>query len=159
MKKLVFLICAICALSSCSTIRNSATHKAVSVQPISALTADIEVYSPRVTYTMKPDRKVRRGGLENVKSTAVREALQQNGNGDVLVGLEVQTKSRRFLVWNRVVSITVSGYPAKYTNFQSPDKSYWTPMGVWLTQDAVRKAQSGSNGLNVLDVLPFMKDK
>lgn len=158
MKKLFLLICTMCAFSSCMTIKSSATHKAVNVQPISALTADIEVSPKRIFYTMRPDKKVCRGGFENVKSTAIREALYKNGGGDILVGLEVQTRSKKFLMWKRVVSITVSGYPAKYTNFQSPDKSYWTPVGMWITQDAIQKSQSNSHGSNGLkNIIELMK--
>ena len=141
MKKLFILIGAVCALSSCQTIKSTATHKAVDIQPIGALIADLEVSPNRISYTMIPHRRVQRGGFENVKSTAIREALKNNGGGDILVGLEVQTKSVRFLAWRSIKSITVSGYPAKYTNFTNPDKDYWTPMGVWLTQDANNKSK------------------
>lgn len=143
MKKLFVLIGAVCALSSCQTIRSTATHKAVDIQPIGALIADLEVSPNRISYTMIPHRRVQRGGFENVKSTAIREALKNNGGGDVLVGLEVQTKSVRFLIWRLITSITVSGYPAKYKNFTNPDKSYWTPVGMWLTQDAIQKSKGG----------------
>lgn len=143
MKKLFVLIGAVCALSSCQTIKSTATHKAVDIQPIGALIADLEVSPNRISYTMIPHRRVQRGGFENIKSTAIREALKNNGGGDVLVGLEVQTKSVRFLIWRFITSITVSGYPAKYTNFTNPDKSYWTPVGMWLTQDAIQKSKGG----------------
>ena len=135
MKKLLFLICVVCAFSSCSTIRNSATHKTVNVQPISALTADIDVYSPRITYTMKPDRKVRRGGFENVKSTAVREALQQNGNGDVLVGLETQIK---YSPSKKIMSVVITGYPAKYKNFRNIDEKVWYTTPYFQVQPSKR---------------------
>jgi len=146
MKKLVVLILAVSAFTSCITVRNSATHKSVDIQPIGALIADLQVAPERVSYTMKPHRRVRRGGFENVKSTAIREALQSNGGGDVLVGLEIQTKQSRFLWWRKIKSITVSGYPAKYTNFMTPDKDYWTPEAVWLTQDAIDKSHNRIKG-------------
>ena len=142
MKKLFILCCAICALSSCMTIRSTATHEVVNVQPISALIADLDVSPERISHTMRPHFKIQRGGYENVKSTAVREALQKHGGGDVLVGLEIQTKSRRLFIWNFVQSITVSGYPAKYVNFKTPDESYWSPLGMWLTQDALNNGSS-----------------
>ena len=156
MKKLFLLACVALAVSSCQIIRSTATHKTVDIQPIGVLIADLEVSPNRISYTLNPHRRVQRGGFENVKSTAVREALQNNGGGDVLVNLEVQTKTTRFLLWKRVKSITVSGYPAKYTNFTNPDKDYWTPMGLWITQDAIQKSKSkGSQGMTLTDIFSF----
>lgn len=158
MKKLLLLVCVAFAVSSCQTIRNTATHKTVDVQPVGALIADLDVSPTRITYTMKPHRRVRRGGFENVKSTAIREALMTNGGGDVLVGLEVQTKSVGFLWGRKVTSITVSGYPAKYTNFSNPDKEYWTPLGMWLTQDALQKSKSSKReNISITDLLKVAK--
>lgn len=158
MKKLLLLVCVAFAVSSCQTIRNTATHKTVDVQPVGALIADLDVSPTRITYTMKPHRRVRRGGFENVKSTAIREALMTNGGGDVLVGLEVQTKSVGFLWGRKVTSITVSGYPAKYTNFSNPDKEYWTPLGMWLTQDALQKSKSSKReNISLTDLLKVAK--
>ena len=158
MKKLLLLVCVAFAISSCQTIRNTATHKTVDVQPVGALIADLDVSPTRITYTMKPHRRVRRGGFENVKSTAIREALMTNGGGDVLVGLEVQTKSVGFLWGRKVTSITVSGYPAKYTNFSNPDKEYWTPLGMWLTQDALQKSKSSKREhISITDLLKVAK--
>ena len=158
MKKFLLLVCVAFAVSSCQTIRNTATHKTVDVQPVGALIADLDVSPTRITYTMKPHRRVRRGGFENVKSTAIREALMTNGGGDVLVGLEVQTKSVGFLWGRKVTSITVSGYPAKYTNFSNPDKEYWTPLGMWLTQDALQKSKSSKReNISITDLLKVAK--
>ena len=159
MKKFFLFVCVAFAVSSCQTIRSTATHKTVDIQPVGALIADLEVSPKRISYTMTPHRRVQRGGFENIKSTAIREALQNNGGGDVLVGLEVQTKSVRFLFWRAITSITVSGYPAKYTNFTNPDKSYWTPMGMWLTQDAIQKSKSSKNNpLSITDLFTIIKE-
>ena len=159
MKKFFLLVCVVFAVSSCQTIRSTATHKTVDIQPVGALIADLEVSPKRISYTMTPHRRVQRGGFENIKSTAIREALQNNGGGDVLVGLEVQTKSVRFLCWRTITSITVSGYPAKYTNFTNPDKSYWTPMGMWLTQDAIQKSKSSKNNpMSITDLFTIIKE-
>ena len=146
MKKLFLLLGIVCAFSSCMTIRSSATHKTVDVQPVGVLVADLEVSPKRITYTMTPHKRVLRGGYENIKSTAIREALRKNGGGDVLVALEVQTRQVRFLAWRKIKSITVSGYPATYKNFSCPDKSYWTAEALWLTQDAIEKSKSGNRG-------------
>lgn len=150
MKKLFLLLGVVFAFSSCMTIKSSATHKTVDVQPVGVLIADLDVSPRRITYTMNPHKRIQRGGYENVKSTAIREALKKNGGGDVLVALEVQTRQVRFLAWRKIKSITVSGYPATYKNFRSPEKDYWTAEALWLTQDAIEKSKSKGSGFSGL---------
>ena len=160
MKKIFLLVCVAFAVSSCQTIRSTATLKTTDIQPIGVpLIADLDVSPKRISHTMTPHRRVQRGGFENVKSTAVREALQNNGGGDVLVNLEVQTKSTRFLFWRRIKSITVSGYPAKYINFTHLDKEYYTPMGMWIIQDAIQKSKSPKNStMAITDLFTIIKE-
>lgn len=159
MKKVLLLVCIVFTISSCQTIRNTATYKTVDIQPIGVLIADLEVSPTRITYTMIPHRRVQRGGFDNVKSTAIREALKNNGGGDVLVNLEVQTKYVSSIFGKKISSITVSGYPAKYTNFTNPDKDYWTPMGLWLTQDAIQKSKfSRRETVSISDLFTATKE-
>lgn len=126
MKKIIFSIAAAALLSSCSTsavLLNSSSYKKMDVQPVAAVIADLQVASEKITYTLVPSKSVLGGGYDNVLNTAVREALLENGGYDVLVAMETQTK---YSEDGTLESITVSGYPAKYTNFRSPDDSFWT---------------------------------
>lgn len=88
---------------------------------ISDIMADLEVSPNKITYFYVPSQAVSKAGHTNVLKTAVREALIANGNADVLVHLDEQTK---FNSDGEVESITVSGYPAKYVNFRSVNERY-----------------------------------
>lgn len=83
-------------------------------------TADLDVSDKRISYTLRPTKQERKGGTDNIRNTAVAAALKSNGGGDVLVAPEFETKiSRNLFGTSKIKEITVTGYPAKYKNFQS----------------------------------------
>jgi hypothetical protein len=129
MRKLTILAVIMMAVSACSMptkLVNSATYKKVAVStPIVAVFADLEVSENKITYFMMPSKSVVNSGYDNVVNTAVREALLANGDADVLVGLETQVK---YDAKGNIESITVSGYPAKYTNFRNVGDDYLKTM-------------------------------
>ena len=61
--------------------------------------------------------------------------MRVNGGGDVLVDLEYITVSKFsikfFYSRSAIRQITVSGYPAKYTNFHSLNDSIWAPTKLY----------------------------
>lgn len=117
---LLFFVVAVMATSCASSARlmYSATHsKAKAVQPVAALYADLDVSPTKISYFLIPGKTVLMGGYDNVINTAVREALLVNGNADVLVAMETQVKYNSI---GEIESVTVTGYPATYTNFRSP---------------------------------------
>lgn len=125
MKKIFYLLgIALFAVSCTSTIKTAKTMNS-SASLLSATVADLEVSPDRITYTMTPSIAVRRGGQSNVKQAAEQEALAKHGNADVLVDASYSIETTRFLIFNWVSSITVSGRPAKYTNFHSLNDSVW----------------------------------
>ena len=111
----------ILCMASCKTARQSATTRAISAPIVAATTADLNITGQKITYTYLPDGKVRRGGLQNCINAAVREALKENGNADVLVETQEAHVTRKGLFGTKIQSITISGYPAKYSNFQPVD--------------------------------------
>ena len=120
MKKLVLFLAVAAMVTSCSSAKliNSATHsKAKAIQPVTALYADLSVSPTKISYFLIPSKTVLQGGYDNVINTAVREALIANGNADVLVAMETQVKHNAD---GEIESVTVTGYPATYTNFRSP---------------------------------------
>lgn len=120
MKKLFLFLAVAAMVTSCSSAKliNSATHsKAKAIQPVTALYADLSVSPTKISYFLIPSKTVLKGGYDNVVNTAVREALIANGNADVLVAMETQIKHNAD---GEIESITVTGYPATYTNFRSP---------------------------------------
>lgn len=89
--------------------------------PVAAVLADLEVSPKKISYFYIPSATVVNGGVDNVVNSAVREALIENDNADVLVALEKQIK---YDAEGRVESITVTGYPAKYVNFRNPSDEF-----------------------------------
>ena len=125
MKKLFLLVVAATLLASCGSqakFTKSSTHTKISVAtPITAVMADLEVSTEKISHLLIPSKTVRKGGFDNIVNTAVQEALEANGNADVLVGLEKQVK---YNDKGEVETIVVTGYPAKYVNFRSPGDDY-----------------------------------
>lgn len=112
MKK-CYLIAAVAALAlcSCSSLTKTAHYEDVNTALASRSTADLKVSPTKITYTMKPSKAIQKGGLKNVKNAAVAEALAKNG-GDVLVAPQFEYNTRM----GKIKYITVTGYPATYTN-------------------------------------------
>lgn len=135
MKKsyLFLLLVFIVGLSSCKSTRSTATYQ----DPINTLrtvtVADLDVSDVRISYTYKPTYAVRLGGSQNVIKTAVQEALKAHGSGDILIGLEYTTISKWTILsfLSPIREITVTGRPAKYTNFHSLPENIWAPTKLY----------------------------
>jgi hypothetical protein len=138
MKKLSFFLLVLLAISatSCKMIGVSATTQHPATYINTATVADLEVSNERISFTFQASAAVRRGGTQNVIKTAVREALRVNGGGDLLVDMEYITVSGSpFFSYifgiSPIKEVTVSGYPAKYTNFHNLDDSIWAPTQLY----------------------------
>ena len=139
MKKssLFLLILLAVAVTSCKTIRSTAEYKDPTTFLRNVTIADLEVADERISFTFEPSRQVRRG--DNVLKAAIREALRLNGGGDVLVDLEYVVISKAPYIsyifgLSPIREVTVSGYPAKYTNFHSLDDGIWAPTKLYPDQ-------------------------
>ena len=123
MKKINFLgLIGMITLASCSskTFYRTATTTAIENPVKAEVEADLDVSPTKITYTMRPSKEVRNGGYKNVLNTAVREALEKNGGGDVLVEMQVTSEYKSGVFGGKKVkSVTVSGYPGVYKNFRS----------------------------------------
>lgn len=104
----------IAAATSCTSVKKTATVVDVNTNVSSKTTADLIVSQEKITFNYKVPKKVRRAGSKTVYETAVAEALKANGNADVLVHAQYVVKKKR----NKIKEITVTGFPAKYTNFK-----------------------------------------
>lgn len=121
MKKIAFCAAVVLALglSSCSSVRHTATDIPVSTQVVSTSTADLQVNQNKISFTFKPSKAVRRCGEKAVIETAVAEALKANGNADVLVAFQYEIKkTRNFFGCKSIKYVTVEGYPATYKNIK-----------------------------------------
>lgn len=120
MKKILFAASVLLVtLSSCTTIKKTATTIDVSNRIESVSDVDLEISSKRISYTYYSTPRVRRGGKQNVYNAAVAEALQNNDNADVLVAPEYEAVIRQKLFGGKKIKrVLVKGYPAKYKEFR-----------------------------------------
>ena len=120
MKKIILFFAFAVTLVSCGTTEkliNTATHTggnaAFFVNPVCA---DIKVDGKKISFFMPVSENISNGGLQNVIDSAVKDALEQNGNADLLIGLQTQVK---YDSQGKIESIAISGYPARYVNFHN----------------------------------------
>ena len=149
MKKVYFaLLAAPLLLNSCITSMKTATTMDIHPSVRNVTVADLNVAPERITYRMVPSKAVQRGGIENVKQAAENEALQKNGNADILVEPQFVYSMKN----GRVKSIEVTGRPAYYTNFRSlPDTVWSNPYFNGLSP--VVAGGSNSKGLSLRNAL------
>lgn len=115
MKKLILTVMtamSVLCVTSCTTVKKTATTQDVSTVVAAGSEADLEVSQKKISFYYDVPRSVRRGGTNSVKATAV--ALKANGNADILVNPQFDMKIRR----GSIREITVTGYPATYKNFR-----------------------------------------
>ncbi len=127
MKKLFIIIAAAVVAVSCSSSAKLITTASYGTfnDPqilLSAVYADLDIQQTKITYFYIPSKTVIAGGMDNIIKTAVSEALAQNNNADVLVGLQKQIKYNKL---GEIESIVITGYPAHYTNMRAADDCYF----------------------------------
>lgn len=117
MKK-ILLVLSVCllAFASCNSIEKTARTEVVQSE-VSSITYSKLVVGPKLVYAMTPSKSIRRKGVENVKRSVVSEALKTHGNADVLLNPEFEIRKHHGIFGSRITGITVTGYPATYTNF------------------------------------------
>lgn len=117
MKKVFLAVACVALLASCSAIRKSSVSTLDVASGInSGNTADLVVSPTKISYTYVPTGNNKKSGLKNVLNNAITDALKENGNADVLVHMNYDAIMKKS---GKVKKLTVTGYPAKYQNFQS----------------------------------------
>lgn len=112
-KILIFLLLATC-LCSCSSVRHTSTVVPVDNQVVSFAVADIIVSPEKISHTTSWSyNPFKRVSIELIKDNTTARMLQ-DAKADVLVEPEYIIEKRGFL---RGGSVTVIGFPAKYSNF------------------------------------------
>ncbi|MCH5179127.1 MAG: hypothetical protein J1F13_05525 [Prevotellaceae bacterium] len=157
MKKLIlFAIVAIMA-ASCTTTTTvkTARTEGVPYSMYNASIADLKVVGPRISYTMRPSKDIQICGLNNVKQAAISEALNANGNADLLLEPQFVISQKRSFFKKEVTSITVTGIPAQYVNVRSMHDSVWVNRVFRNYDNGDGKASSANKG----GVLQFIKGK
>ena len=86
---------------------------------VSAASADLEISNQKISYTYYPKKAERKSGFKHILNNATAAALKENGNADVLVERQYEAVVKKRLIRkDKVKSITVTGYPGTYKNFQ-----------------------------------------
>ena len=152
MKKILVSVLVAMALTGCGSFKRqvcTAKSSDVSVaNSVVAITADLEISSEKIVYTYRPSVAVSNGGFENIKNWAIREALRENGDADVLIALEQQVE---YDEQGRCVLITVSGFPARYTKFLSAD-------GVSVVRMSQAFKSSGQHEMEEIEPEPKVEE-
>ncbi|MBQ5844475.1 MAG: hypothetical protein IIW52_06435 [Alistipes sp.] len=125
MKKLIILALVAVLMSSCTMHKSTVRNTTVKHPTIESTTmATLNISKKRINYTYVPERTdSRRLPEARLIQNAIFKALAANGNADVLVQVNTYTTVHKGLCGRRIKSISVSGYPAYYTNFREPSKS------------------------------------
>lgn len=121
-KRFLPIVVAALTMTSCSIVSKTATTRDVTAPLAAAVIGDLDVSNQKITYTLIPPQKIRRGGLQNCINTAISEALANNGGGDVLIETQKAIVERYGFGGRKIKSVTVTGYPAKYKNFRAADE-------------------------------------
>lgn len=120
MKKLFLIMCATAGLlCSCTTVKQTASEQDVNCNIHSEVYATMNVSNTKISYKLNTTKSIRRGGLQNCINTAIHEALKQHGDADVLIQTEKTIVERKGMFGRKIRSVTVTGYPAKYINFEN----------------------------------------
>ncbi|MCM1309982.1 MAG: lipoprotein [Bacteroides sp.] len=115
MKKYMILAAgALLTLSSCSTISHSPQAAAIQTELFSLAVADLDVQPKAETTVEFKWSPLSTVSLSEQKKTAMATLLNESG-ADILVEPNYEIKRRGLF---RGGSVTVSGYPASYTNFR-----------------------------------------
>lgn len=125
MKKLFFAVLAVASMSSCTTVLETARTEKAPSQLLSSTVADLDVSNDRVEATLDVTKEIRRGGLSNIYQTVEAKALKGT-KADLLVEPEYTTQKKWTLLGGtKIKRVTVTGRPAKFTNFHSLNDSVW----------------------------------
>lgn len=143
-KSLGLLILTTVLLTSCQTVIKTSRTANVGSQLQSATVVDLEAADKRVTYTLRPNKEVQRGGFENVKRAAEADVLKEH-NADVLLEPRYVVSEKRTLFGKKIESVTVSGRPAYYKNYRSLSDSVWSnPVFRGVKTKANRTTKNGA---------------
>lgn len=112
-KIMFFALMAAISLSSCTTLKKTATSIDVASVVQSNNQAELDISKSKITYTYRVPSKIAKLGEKNAINAAVIEALNENGGGDVLVAPQYEIVKKK----SKTKRVTVTGYPGTYKNF------------------------------------------
>lgn len=122
-------------LSSCATHKALVNTTSVKHPVIESTTmATVDVDQKRISYTYVPTKPDAKALSEaQLIQNAMYMALSTNGNADVLVKVNSFVTYKIGLFGKRVKSVSISGYPAHYTDFREPTDADLKSVSVFST--------------------------
>lgn len=123
MKKYFLLFAAVAMMASCTVTKHSV--KAVDVDnPIVTTTiASLEVEKTPITFEYVPSKQDSKSlTFKEILGNAQYLALKEHKSGDLLVQVSYSISAKRICGFMKVKKVTVTGYPAKYTKFRTPNE-------------------------------------
>ena len=125
MKKFLLAITALTfVLTSCQTVSQTARQQDVKATPTYNMSsASLRVSNQRVSYTFRPSKAESKGGTKSCINITIQKALEPTGS-DVMVETQTNVVKKRTFFGSRILSVTVSGHPAKYVDFKSADSKF-----------------------------------
>lgn len=143
MKKLFAIAALAVLMSSCSTHKMLVNTTRVNHQAIESTTmATIKVGEKRISYTYVPTKADSKSLSEaQLIQNATYMALAENGNADVLVKVNSFVTYKKGLLGKRVESVSITGYPAYYTNFRQPNDEDLKRVSVFKGGAVVQAAE------------------
>lgn len=143
MKKLFAIVVFAILMSSCSTHKMLVNSTSVNPAIESTTMATIKVGEKRISYTYVPSKHDSKALSESqLIQNAMYMALAANGNADVLVKVNSFVTYKKGLFGKRAISISVSGYPAYYTDFRQPTDEDLKKVAVFKCCDHAVEASS-----------------
>ena len=133
MKKNVLILSAAFMLTACITTTKTSKTAELPASFYTATIADVEVTPERYTWdsgAFQVPKAIQRAGMNNVKRHAEQRLLEavqeQTGKTyDMILEPEYAISVKKNFFSTNIIQVRVSGRPAKYTNFRSPNDSVW----------------------------------
>lgn len=110
-------------MASCSIVKSNVTTSEVKAPVLTTTVATLKVAEKPITYTYVPSKyESKHSSFGIILENAKYAALKENG-GDVLVQVSYRVEGKGMgMRIRKVKTLTITGYPATYTNFRTPSE-------------------------------------
>ncbi len=142
MKRLIYLLVSVLLFASCTVFKSSIQTTAVKAPVFSATAASLQVAETPITFTYTPSEyEKRHSSLETILENASYQALVEKSAGDVLIQLSYKVEGKGFgRTVRKIKRITITGYPAKYVDFRTPDENDRENFEVFYTNPSTHRS-------------------
>lgn len=151
MKKSFLLLAAVAMMASCTVTKHSVKSIGVTDPVVSTTIASLEVENTPITYEYVPTKQDSKSlSFKEMLANAQYLALKEHKSGDLLVQVSYSVSAKRICGFLRVKRISVTGYPAKYTKFRTPNEEDRKNIEAFYSIDS--KIIAPAEGNNILRI-------